>query len=121
MKIDVKWPAMLVCACTVAAIPFYRSETANSPSPAPSASVGSDPFIAELVVGEEVAIMASAPNVPPPINRKHATKVLLNIEVKEHTKMLSDGVSYTYWTFGDDAPGNFIRIREGDLVETTFS
>jgi len=36
-------------------------------------------------------------------------------------KTLADGVTYTYWTFGDDAPGRFIRVREGDLVETHFS
>src|SRR5262245_9364655 len=75
----------------------------------------------EPLVGEEIAAVSAAPNVPPPITRKHATKVRLDIEVKEHTKTLADGVTYTYWTFGDDAPGNFIRVREGDLVETHFS
>ncbi len=70
--------------------------------------------------GEEVPVMTSAPFVPPPIARRYATKVKLDIEVKEHTKMLADGVSYTYWTFGDEAPGVFIRVREGDLVETKF-
>jgi nitrite reductase (NO-forming) len=71
--------------------------------------------------GEERAVVTSAPNVPPPLNRRHATKVLLDVEVKEHTKTLADGVTYTYWTFGDDAPGQFIRVREGDLVQTKFS
>jgi nitrite reductase (NO-forming) len=75
----------------------------------------------EEIRGQEVAVMTSAPFVPPPLTRRHATKVLLNVEVKEHTKQLADGVSYTYWTFGDDAPGQFIRIREGDLVETHFN
>ncbi len=71
--------------------------------------------------GEERAVVTSAPHVPPPLNRRHATKVLLDVEVKEHTKQLADGVSYTYWTFGDDAPGQFIRVREGDLVQTRIS
>lgn len=74
----------------------------------------------EEVRGEEIALMTPAPFVPPPITRRHATKILLDVEVKEHTKQLADGVSYTYWTFGDDAPGQFIRIRVGDLVETRF-
>ena len=47
--------------------------------------------------------------------------MLLDVEVKEHTKQLADGVSYTYWTFGDDAPGKFIRVREGDLIQTRLS
>jgi nitrite reductase (NO-forming) len=75
----------------------------------------------ELIQGEERALTTAAPNVPPPVTRRYATKVRLDIEVREHTKTLADGVSYTYWTFGDDAPGNFIRVREGDLIETHFS
>ncbi len=69
------------------------------------------------VTGEEVAVLTSAPNVPPPITRKHATKVVVNLEVKEVTKKLADGVDYVFWTFGGDVPGKFIRIREGDDVE----
>jgi nitrite reductase (NO-forming) len=69
----------------------------------------------------EIAVVTAAPNVPPPITRRHAAKVRLDVEVREHTKTLADGVTYTYWTFGDDAPGGFIRVREGDLIETHFS
>jgi nitrite reductase (NO-forming) len=63
------------------------------------------------------AELASAPNVPPPIARNYATRVILDVEIKEHVKELADGVPYTYWTFGDETPGKFIRVREGDLVE----
>jgi nitrite reductase (NO-forming) len=65
----------------------------------------------------ETAVLAQAPNVPPPITRKHAAKVIINLEVKEVTKRLADGVDYVFWTFGGDVPGSFIRIREGDFVE----
>ena len=57
------------------------------------------------------------PSVPPPIKRSHAAKVVVNLEVKEVVKKLSDGVEYLFWTFGGDVPGSFIRIREGDLVD----
>ncbi|HEX4922549.1 MAG TPA: copper-containing nitrite reductase [Bdellovibrionales bacterium] len=67
--------------------------------------------------GEETAVLTDAPNVPPPITRKHATKVIVNLEVKEIPTRLADGVIYTFWTFGGKVPGKFIRIREGDLVE----
>jgi nitrite reductase (NO-forming) len=43
--------------------------------------------------------------------------VIVNLEVKELTKRLADGVDYTFWTFGGDVPGSFIRIRVGDDVE----
>lgn len=65
----------------------------------------------------ENAILTSAPNVPPPITRKTPAKVVVNLEVKEVTKRLADGVEYVFWTFGGDVPGKFIRIREGDEVE----
>jgi len=69
------------------------------------------------IVGVENAVLAEAPNVPPPITRKQATKVIVNLEVREVTKRLAEGVEYTFWTFGGNVPGSFIRIREGDLVE----
>jgi len=74
---------------------------------------GSDPTI----VGEEIAVLAQAPNVPPPIKRSQATKVIVTLEVREVVRKLSDGVEYLFWTFGGSVPGSFIRIREGDLVE----
>lgn len=69
------------------------------------------------IQGEEVAILTDAPNVPPPITRKHATKVIVHLEVTEVVKPIADGVDYTFWTFGGSVPGKFIRVREGDYVE----
>ena len=69
------------------------------------------------IIGEEVAVLTQAPFVPPPIKRSHATKVIVNFEVREVVRKLSDGVEYLFWTFGGSVPGYFIRIREGDLVE----
>jgi len=65
----------------------------------------------------ELAVLTHAPAVPPPITRKHSAKVVVNLEVKEVTKRLADGVDYTFWTFGGEVPGQFIRVREGDVVE----
>ncbi len=66
---------------------------------------------------EEVAILTTAPQVPPPINRDHPAKVIVNLDTVEKVGMLSDGVEYTYWTFGGSVPGSFIRVREGDSIE----
>ena len=70
-----------------------------------------------VIKGEEVAILTDAPQVPPAITRKHATKVIVNLETSELKMSLADGVEYTFWTFGGKVPGKFIRVREGDLVE----
>ncbi|MDQ8182254.1 copper-containing nitrite reductase [Pelagicoccus sp. SDUM812005] len=78
------------------------------------------PYVSEISAQElpvEQAVLTSAPQVPPPIERDHPAKVVVNLETREHVGRLADGVEYTFWTFGDSVPGSFIRIREGDLVE----
>jgi nitrite reductase (NO-forming) len=72
---------------------------------------------ADSIVGQEIAVLTEAPAVPRPITRKHATKVIVNLDVVEKTMRLADSVDYTMWTFGGTVPGSFIRVREGDLVE----
>jgi len=72
---------------------------------------------AEPIIGQEDAVVTDAPNVPPPIKRDHATKVVIHLEIKEVEGRLADGVSYMFWTFGGKVPGKFMRVREGDLVE----
>ncbi|MCL4215272.1 MAG: nitrite reductase, copper-containing [Gemmatimonadales bacterium] len=69
------------------------------------------------IVGEEDAVLTSPPNVPPPITRRNATKVVVRLETREVTQRLADGVDYTFWTFGGTVPGSFMRVRQGDLVE----
>jgi nitrite reductase (NO-forming) len=71
----------------------------------------------ERIRGEETAVLTAAPMVPPPITRRHATRVVVNLETHEQTGRLADGVEYTFWTFGGAVPGRFIRVRQGDQVE----
>ena len=73
--------------------------------------------VTDEIRGEEVALLTDAPNVPPPITRTHATKVVVNLEVIEKVARIADSVDYSIWTFGGSVPGKFIRVREGDLVE----
>jgi nitrite reductase (NO-forming) len=69
-------------------------------------------------VGEPIeAVLTDPPMVPPPTNRKEPRKVIVRIEVREVVKQISDGVNYTFWTFGGTVPGKFIRVRQGDTVE----
>ena len=68
--------------------------------------------------GEPImAVLTSAPDVPPPVNRNYPAKVIVDMEVRELDMEISEGVTYTFWTFGGSVPGNFIRIRQGDTVE----
>ncbi len=63
------------------------------------------------------AVLTSPPLVPPPTNRTKPAKVLVELEVVEKEMPISEGVSYTFWTFGGTVPGSFIRVRQGDTVE----
>ena len=65
----------------------------------------------------EIATLTDAPFVPPVINRSHSAKVIVELEVREVVKNITEGVQYTFWTFGGSVPGKFIRVREGDTVE----
>ncbi len=73
------------------------------------------------VIGEEQAVLTAPPFVPPPITRDHATKLIVDLEVKEFVAEIADGVDYTFWTFGGSVPGSFIRTRVGDVVEFNLS
>ena len=66
---------------------------------------------------QETAILTYAPKVPPPIKRKTPARVKIDLETKEITSRLADGVEYNFWTFGGTVPGPMIRIRVGDYVE----
>ncbi|HEY6085668.1 MAG TPA: copper-containing nitrite reductase, partial [Nitrospira sp.] len=63
------------------------------------------------------AVLTDAPQVPPRITRNQPGKVVVELEVSEVNLPISDGVEYTFWTFGGKVPGKFIRVRQGDTVE----
>ena len=63
------------------------------------------------------AVLTSPPNVPPPTGRSAPAKVIVELEVVEKEMAISEGATYTFWTFGGTVPGSFIRVRQGDTVE----
>lgn len=67
--------------------------------------------------GEMEAELTAPPMVPKPIGNRPAMKLKVNMEIKEQEGTMTDGVKYTYWTFGGSVPGSFIRTRVGDEVE----
>ena len=68
--------------------------------------------------GEPVkAVLTAPPLVPPATGRTAPAKVIVELEVVEKEMAISEGVTYTFWTFGGTVPGSFIRVRQGDTVE----
>ncbi len=66
---------------------------------------------------EMIAELTSPPNVPTPVGKRKAKKLIVNMEILEEESEMTDGVKYVYWTFGGSVPGSFIRTRVGDEVE----
>ena len=60
------------------------------------------------------------PAVAPPVNRTAPALVTLDLETREVTAQVADGVTYTYWTFNGTVPGPMLRVRQGDDVELTL-
>ncbi len=68
--------------------------------------------------GEAIkAVLTAPPNVPAATGRKTPAKVIVELDVVEKEMEISEGVTYTFWTFGGTVPGSFIRVRQGDTVE----
>ncbi len=63
------------------------------------------------------AELGTPPHAAPPTGRTSPARVVVNLEVREVTREIADGATYTFWTFGGTVPGPMIRVRRGDYVE----
>ena len=72
------------------------------------------------LTGTVTAELTVAPNVPKPLTYTSPKKVIVQLETMEKVMPISDSSEYTFWTFGGHVPGNFIRVRQGDLVDFTL-
>jgi nitrite reductase (NO-forming) len=101
----------------IAGVTLLAAALAAAAAPAPATPAGAHGDLGPPQ-GEPVhAVLTSPPNVPPPVNRKVPARVIVELEVIEKEMPISEGVMYTFWTFGGTVPGSFIRIRQGDMVE----
>jgi nitrite reductase (NO-forming) len=80
----------------------------------------SESNIDTVITGTVTAELTTAPNVPKPISYTSPKKVIVQLEAIEKVMPISDSTEYTFWTFGGHVPGNFIRVRQGDLVDFTL-
>jgi nitrite reductase (NO-forming) len=103
--------AALFSICTVNAIAGEALASTVRPEAAAPGDLGPPK-------GEPIhAVLTTPPMVPPPTNRNYPAKVIVELEVVEKEMPISEGVTYTFWTFGGTVPGKFIRVRQGDTVE----
>ena len=108
--------ALLVLVTAVAAVSAYTAKRATAALAATTAATTHGDFGPPQ--GAPIhAVLTSPPNVPPALNRNYPAKVIVELEVIEKEMQISEGVTYTFWTFGGTVPGSFIRVRQGDTVE----
>ena len=105
--------ALVAAACGPPSEGAARGSGSRGAGPDDQALPAIDPQ--QLPVVE--AQLGVPPQAAPPVERDHAAKVVVKIEVKELVREIADGTQYTFWTFGGSVPGPMIRVRRGDLVE----
>jgi nitrite reductase (NO-forming) len=75
------------------------------------------PAVAPAVAG---ARPLPAPQIAPPVARSQPATVRVELETKEVTAQLADGVTYKFWTFNGTVPGPMLRVRQGDTVDVVL-
>ena len=82
-----------------------------------------------FVVGESTAepqrdlpsIVRPASDVPPPPDHTAGpVRHEVVLETIERDAFLADGTTYRYWTFNNQVPGPFIRVKLGDTVDVVL-
>ena len=66
-------------------------------------------------------VMAFAPSVPAPVDRRAPAVVHVDLESTQTEIALPGGARYTAWTFNNHVPGPFIRARVGDTLEVAIT
>jgi nitrite reductase (NO-forming) len=83
----------------------------------PVPPVGASTMVQPAVTGVQTL---PQPAVAPPVNRAAPATIRYDVEAKEVTAQIADGVTYAFWTFGGTVPGPMLRVRQGDTVELTL-
>jgi nitrite reductase (NO-forming) len=66
------------------------------------------------------SIVRAPTDLPPAVGERGPETVRVNLETVERMGELGDGTTYRYWTFNNQVPGPFVRVRVGDTVEVTL-
>jgi nitrite reductase (NO-forming) len=88
----------------------------SAPAPPPAAAEQADiqPLPADVA-------RLPLPQVAPPVNRSQPAVVRVDLETREATALLADGIAYQFWTFNGTVPGPMVRVRQGDTVDLHLS
>ena len=86
------------------AYPDVSGSTSKQPVPTQLPTTGAD-------------IVRDPTDLSAPLEAREPKTVVINLEAIEVEGQLSDGTTYTYWTFNGAVPAPFFRVRLGDTIE----
>jgi nitrite reductase (NO-forming) len=62
-------------------------------------------------------IVRDPTDLPGPVGDRAPTTVRIDLQAVEVEGQLSNGTTFTYWTFNGQVPGPFFRVKVGDTIE----
>jgi nitrite reductase (NO-forming) len=65
----------------------------------------------------EADISREPTDLPPPLGKRDAQTVRLDLFTVEQEGRLAEATTFGYWTFNGKVPGPFVRVRVGDTVD----
>lgn len=83
---------------------YTESTTAETTAPAEPDNSGAD-------------IVRDPSDLPGPVGNREPQVVRIDLEAVEVIGQLADGTTFTYWSFNQQVPGPFFRVRIGDTIE----
>lgn len=94
--------------------PMFCHAFGEAPKKAASAL---EPIEAHKNLPVELAKLTFAPEVPPPITRRHPVLLRVDMTYDAWVAPLTRKWKYEFWGFNGHCPGPFIRARVGDVME----
>lgn len=101
--------------------PVHLDSLASRFKPSSSFDIQIDNLVDDSQLPTEEAFLTTAPNVPPPITRKHPVLLKVHLTTGAKVEKLTSQYKFETWNFNDSVPGPFIRAREGDVVELSIT
>jgi nitrite reductase (NO-forming) len=122
------WVASLVALGTIGLVTLIGGalpaevEHQAALRPLPVAAVAAAPVAAAApVVPLNSLGRLPQPSIPLPLGQGQPALVHVDLETREVTALLADGVGYRFWTFNGSVPGPMVRVRQGDTVELSLT
>ncbi len=102
------------------ALVFFLGSLESSLSASPPTPENAAAAVSPLALAAEAPLaQARDASLPPLLGT--GDSVELNIEARDATVQIANGVSYNAWTFGGSVPGPFFHVRQGQTVNVTYT